>query len=139
MAQDISCPTSLAAGVAYEISNPITGISSLAQNLRYDTGDPDALETAQQIQRLTQRVSCIVGSRVGFAHGGRHVQDSQFSRVELNALAGEALHLIHLARSGQDVAYSNHYPGPCGGRERPAARPGVGQPDRQCARRQSTR
>ncbi|MEC7294727.1 MAG: histidine kinase dimerization/phospho-acceptor domain-containing protein, partial [Pseudomonadota bacterium] len=61
----------LAAGVAHEIGNPITGISSLAQNLRYDTENPALLETADQIQQLTQRVTKIVNSLVGFAHGGR--------------------------------------------------------------------
>src|SRR5690554_6049988 len=57
----------LAAGVAHEIGNPVTGISSLAQNLRYDTEDPEILETAEQIQQLTDRVSRIVSSLVGFA------------------------------------------------------------------------
>lgn len=100
----------LAAGVAHEIGNPITGISSLVQNLRYDTDDPQMLETAEQIQQLTERVSRIVSSLVGFAHGGRHVQGTRFEAVELRQLVEEALHLIRLARSGQDVSYSNLCP-----------------------------
>ncbi|MBB3191814.1 ATP-binding protein [Halomonas cerina] len=97
----------LAAGVAHEIGNPITGISSLAQNLRYDTDDPQVLETAGQIQQLTDRVSRIVGSLVGFAHGGRHVGGRAFAPVSIAAVTEEALHLIHLARSGEDVRYHN--------------------------------
>ncbi|GHE20941.1 ATP-binding protein [Halomonas urumqiensis] len=97
----------LAAGVAHEIGNPITGISSLAQNLRYDTDDPQLLETADQIQQLTDRVSRIVSSLVGFAHGGRHVTGQAFTPVAMAQVTDDALHLIHLARSGEDVSYAN--------------------------------
>ncbi|MDI5983544.1 ATP-binding protein [Halomonas sp. M4R5S39] len=100
----------LAAGVAHEIGNPITGISSLAQNLRYDTDDPQLLETAGQIQQLTDRVSRIVSSLVGFAHGGRHVAGQAFAPVSMATVTDEALHLIHLARSGEDVDYHNLCP-----------------------------
>ena len=97
----------LAAGVAHEIGNPITGISSLAQNLRYDTDDPEVLETAAQIQQLTDRVSRIVSSLVGFAHGGRHQGGQAFSPVSLAEVTDEAIHLIHLARSGEHVRFEN--------------------------------
>lgn len=100
----------LAAGVAHEIGNPVTGISSLAQNLRYDTDDPEVLETARQIQQLTDRISRIVSSLVGFAHGGRHVKDTTLASVSIAAIADEALHLIRLARSGEDVRYRNLCP-----------------------------
>ncbi len=100
----------LAAGVAHEIGNPITGISSLAQNLRYDTNDPLVLETAAQIQQLTDRVSRIVGSLVGFAHGGRHIGGTSFAPVSIAAVADESLHLLQLARSGEDVRYHNLCP-----------------------------
>ncbi|MFW6345475.1 MAG: ATP-binding protein, partial [Halomonas sp.] len=100
----------LAAGVAHEIGNPITGISSLAQNLRYDTDDPEVLETAEQIQQLTDRVSRIVSSLVGFAHGGRHLPDRALDRVLLAEVVDEAIHLIHLARSGDDIRFDNRCP-----------------------------
>src|SRR5690554_2399111 len=101
----------LAAGVAHEIGNPVTGISSLAQNLRYDTDDPGILETAEQIQQLTDRVSRIVSSLVGFAHGGRHLGGQHFAPVSLAEVTDEAIHLIHLARSGDDIAFENRCPG----------------------------
>ncbi|MGM0520830.1 MAG: sensor histidine kinase [Pseudomonadota bacterium] len=97
----------LAAGVAHEIGNPITGISSLAQNLRYDTDDPILLETADHIQTLTQRVTKIVNSLVGFAHGGRQSVPLPSDPVDLTTISEDALHLIHLARSGEDVTLTN--------------------------------
>ncbi len=100
----------LAAGVAHEIGNPVTGISSLAQNLRYDTDDPEVLKTAQQIQQLTDRISRIVNSLIGFAHGGRHVRGNALAPVSMAAITDEALHLIRLARSGEDVRYHNRCP-----------------------------
>ncbi|WP_249975230.1 ATP-binding protein [Vreelandella olivaria] len=100
----------LAAGVAHEIGNPITGISSLAQNLRYDTDDPALLETADQIQQLTQRVTKIVNSLVGFAHGGRPTGPLPVSPVSLKTISEDALHLIHLARSGEDIIFTNACP-----------------------------
>ncbi|MBZ9540072.1 ATP-binding protein [Modicisalibacter tunisiensis] len=101
----------LAAGVAHEIGNPVTGISSLVQNLRYDTDDPLVLETADQIQQLTERISRIVGSLVSFAHGGRHGgQATGMAPCDVRELADEALHLIQLARSGEDIVYCNDCP-----------------------------
>ncbi len=100
----------LAAGVAHEIGNPITGISSLAQNLRYDTEDPALLETADQIQQLTQRVTKIVNSLVGFAHGGRPAIPLPAAPASLKTVSEDALPLIHLARSGEDVTFTNACP-----------------------------
>src|SRR5690606_10651536 len=66
----------LAAGVAHEIGNPITGIACLAQNIRDETTDPDLRLMAQQIIEQTRRTSRIVQSLVNFAHsGGQHSQE----------------------------------------------------------------
>ncbi|MHB0774661.1 ATP-binding protein [Halomonas sp. WWR20] len=100
----------LAAGVAHEVGNPVTGISSLAQNLRYDTEDPVILETAEQMQQLTARISRILQSLTAFAHGGRHAQPASHEAVELREVTEQALHLIHLARSSQDISYRNRCP-----------------------------
>ncbi|TDB03174.1 ATP-binding protein [Halomonas marinisediminis] len=97
----------LAAGVAHEIGNPITGISSLAQNLRYEADDPEVVETTEQIQQLTDRVSRIVSSLVGFAHGGRHLAGRELAPVAIAEVVDEAIHLIHLARSREDVGFDN--------------------------------
>ena len=61
----------LAAGVADEIGNPITGIACLAQNLREEReGDGELTEISGQILEQTKRVSRIVQSLMSFAHAG---------------------------------------------------------------------
>ncbi len=96
----------LAAGVAHEIGNPITGIACLAQNLRYDTEDPEILETADQILSQTDRVSRIVQSLMSFSHSGNH-KKSDFEAVILRDCAREAIALLSLQKDRNQVIFIN--------------------------------
>lgn len=101
----------LAAGVAHEIGNPVTGISSLAQNLRYDAEEPQAvLETSQQILQLTHRITAIVQSLVSFSHAGRAHATLQFEQVNLRGALTEAINLISLSSRGRNRVYKNECP-----------------------------
>ncbi len=97
----------LAAGVAHEIGNPITGIACLAQNLRYESENPEILETADQILSQTDRVSRIVQSLVGFSHSGQN-KKSEFEAVKLRACAGEAIQLLSLQKDKNEVEFHNN-------------------------------
>ncbi len=99
----------LAAGVAHEIGNPVTGIACLAQNLRYETENPDIIETADQILSQTDRVSRIVATLVSFSHAGRQsAQD--FQAVSLRACAQEAINLLSLQKEKPPVRFVNQLP-----------------------------
>ncbi|MEH6387508.1 MAG: ATP-binding protein [Pseudomonas profundi] len=94
----------LAAGVAHEIGNPITGIACLAQEMREESAEPDTREMAEQILEQTRRVSRIVQSMVNFAHvGSRHNNANE--PVDLDACTREAIHLLSLSRKGPVVRY----------------------------------
>jgi len=97
----------LAAGVAHEIGNPITGIACLAQNLRYESDNPEILETADQILSQTDRVSRIVQSLVGFSHTG-HNKNSDFEPVVLRNCANEAIQLLSLQKDKHQVLFVNN-------------------------------
>lgn len=99
----------LAAGVAHEIGNPITGIACLAQNLKYDSDNPEVLETAEQILSQTDRVGRIVQSLVSFSHAG-HASKTEFEAVSLRDCANEAIHLLSLQREKNQVLFCNDIP-----------------------------
>jgi PAS domain S-box-containing protein len=97
----------LAAGVAHEIGNPVTGIACLAQNLKYETDSGEIQETSQQIVGQTERISRIVQSLVTFAHTGKNT-DTHFESVALHKCADEAVQLLSLDKNKTQVEYVNN-------------------------------
>ncbi len=87
----------LAAGVAHEIGNPITGIACLAQDIKYETDNPELLDIGEQILEQTQRVSRIVQSLMNFSHSGNHLQHKEQGPVSLKQCAQDAMDLLMLS------------------------------------------
>ncbi len=99
----------LAAGVAHEIGNPITGIACLAQNIRDETPDPELRHMAEQIIEQTHRTSRIVQSLVRFSHSGA-TQGERFETntpVSVRECADEAIQLISLNDKSRDIEFIN--------------------------------
>jgi signal transduction histidine kinase len=97
----------LAAGVAHEIGNPVTGIACLAQNLEYET-DPDEIRfTAQDILKQTDRISRIVDSLINFSHAGSGSGDVNLAASNLADCVDEAIHLLALDREAKPVHFEN--------------------------------
>lgn len=97
----------LAAGVAHEIGNPVTGIACLTQNLRYDTDNPDSLLTADEILKQTERITRIVQTLVNFAHAGADAARRTPEVVAVNNCAEEAMRLLALNKEAKPVDFRN--------------------------------
>ncbi len=97
----------LAAGVAHEIGNPVTGIACLAQNLRYEDEEEGRIETASAILSQTDRISRIVQSLVTFAHTGK-LTSKDFHKVKVYECANEAIHLLSLQTDRKPIEYRNN-------------------------------
>ncbi|MES3007739.1 MAG: ATP-binding protein [Pseudomonadota bacterium] len=95
----------LAAGVAHEIGNPITGIACLAQNIRDETDNDELRSMARQIIEQTDRTSRIVQSLVNFAHSGSNKPDHNSEVVTVEECAKEAITLISLDKKRKDIQY----------------------------------
>ncbi|ASJ75302.1 sensor histidine kinase [Granulosicoccus antarcticus] len=90
----------LAAGVAHEIGNPLTGIASIAQNLHYEVSDnesaPVIREQTDDILTQVGRINSIVRSLLTFSHADA-VTDTPYEVVDVTQRVNEAVRLIKLS------------------------------------------
>jgi PAS domain S-box-containing protein len=88
----------LAAGVAHEIGNPVTGIACVAQNLA-DSADPVELEQGTaEILKQTDRISRTVSSLMQLSHRGSVARVPECVPCNLADCIDEAVHLLSLDR-----------------------------------------
>ena len=98
----------LAAGVAHEIGNPVTGIACLAQNLAYEDDISAVQSAAGDILQQTERVTRIVESLVNFSHTGRDISAAEdLQPLNLADCVDEAIHLLQLDHTAKAVRFNN--------------------------------
>ncbi len=93
----------LAAGVAHEIGNPITGIACLAQTIRDEYHDQELNGLAQQIIEQTDRTSKILQSLVNFAHAGTNKLMHENEQVVICECIAQAQTLVSLDKKNRDI------------------------------------
>ncbi|MCL6271770.1 ATP-binding protein [Sansalvadorimonas sp. 2012CJ34-2] len=98
----------LAAGVAHEIGNPVTGVDCLAQELRDYSQSQDAREIADQILEQTKRIGKILHSLVSFAHTGQASEQMTVESVSLYRCTDEAIALLSLHQDTRGIRYINN-------------------------------
>jgi signal transduction histidine kinase len=94
----------LAAGVAHEIGNPLTGITCLAQDLKRESKTPQTDNYADQILSQTDRINRIIKSLISFTKGG-DMDLANPSTVSITAVVEEAIDLLQLDREKTPVDY----------------------------------
>lgn len=92
----------LAAGVAHEIGNPITGIACIAQNLYYEDDPAMIRKSADDILEQTQRISDIMQSLVTFSHAGPP-EGRRFTWFNLCDCINNAKHLVQLSHKAKHL------------------------------------
>lgn len=97
----------LAAGVAHEIGNPLTGIACLAQNLVVEGDESLMRESLTQILEQTRRIGTIVQSLVNFSHGGS-TREHLPSPLRLHRIVDDAVRLVQLSHTGKQLLFANH-------------------------------
>ncbi|MEM8943021.1 MAG: ATP-binding protein [Pseudomonadota bacterium] len=97
----------LAAGVAHEIGNPVTGIACVAQNLA-DHADAAELEQGTaEILKQTERITRTVGTLMQLSHPGSSPTDANYTACNLADCIDEAIHLLKLDVENQGGEFEN--------------------------------
>ncbi|MEH6649193.1 MAG: ATP-binding protein [Motiliproteus sp.] len=97
----------LAAGVAHEVGNPITGIACLAQNLRYETEPQEVRQSSDLILEQTARVDNIVKSLMSFAHTGTQYRPGSQQNLSLHHCVKQSIELVKLDTHRKQLNYLN--------------------------------
>jgi signal transduction histidine kinase/Na+/proline symporter len=99
----------LAAGIAHEIGNPITGIDCLAQDLKYTEDPKEVIEIGEQIRLQADRVTKIVQSLVNFSHSGQN-NKTEHQPHSLARIVQDAIDLLSLSRDEKQIIFVNEVP-----------------------------
>ncbi len=92
----------LAAGVAHEIGNPLTGITSIAQNLRHETDTGGVRQSADDVLIQTDRINDIVRTLLTFSHAER-IGAEAYQQTPLRHSIEEAVQLVGLSDAGNQI------------------------------------
>ena len=94
----------LAAGLAHEIGNPLTGIASIAQNLKYEE-EREAIDTGiEEILTQTRRINNIVQSLMDYSRGSTPARARE--PVALEDVLRQALELVQLTHKQKRLKFS---------------------------------
>jgi len=105
----------LAAGVAHEIGNPLTGIASIAQTLQHDaqeaqsSDDESVNEQAHDILNQVDRINTIVRSLLSFSHAEEFAAPS-FQSVDLTSSVTDSLRLVRLSPDIRNINFKVDMP-----------------------------
>ena len=97
----------LAAGVAHEIGNPVTGIACIAQNLRDDARAEEDAVAAEEILKQTERVSRTLNALMQLSHPGSASHTASCSPCNVADCIDEATHLLSLDTDAADCSFDN--------------------------------
>jgi len=99
--QRLAAVGQMAAGVAHEINNPVTGIIGFADLLLQLELDDDARQYTQMILQAGHRVAAIVGQLLAFAR----LKPAAREPVNLNDIVRQTLQIraVHLSNAGVSV------------------------------------
>ncbi|HKD39202.1 MAG TPA: ATP-binding protein [Myxococcaceae bacterium] len=100
----------LAAGIAHEIGNPLTGIACIAQNLAHEDNASVLRDRVRSILEQAQRIDAIVRGLLSFSRSGSDNGVQEVETFSLREAVGEAIALVQLDRTAKNIPCENKCP-----------------------------
>jgi PAS domain S-box-containing protein len=91
----------LAAGIAHEVGNPLTSISSLVQVIQRTTDDSFAKDKLELVKNQINRIAKIIRELVDFARPSHY----EIKTVDLNKIIREAVNITRYGKKARHVNF----------------------------------
>jgi PAS domain S-box-containing protein len=92
----------LAAGIAHEVGNPLTSISSLVQVIQRTTDDTFAKDKLELVKNQINRIAKIIRELVDFSRPSHYEE----KMVDLNKMIREAVNITRYGKKARDVTFN---------------------------------
>lgn len=92
----------LAAGIAHEVGNPLTSISSLVQVIQRTTQDEFTQEKLELIKSQITRISRIIRDLVDFSRRSSY----EVQMTDINKCLHEAVEIVRVGRKAKEVSFN---------------------------------
>lgn len=96
----------LAAGLAHEVGNPLTSISSIVQVLLRTVDDPFARDKLGLVQSQVHRITKIIRDLVDFSRPSNY----QLQPTDVVQNIKEAVEIVKISRKAKDASFTLHIP-----------------------------
>lgn len=91
----------LAAGIAHEVGNPLTSISSLVQVIQRTTDDQFAKEKLEMIKNQINRIARIIRDLVDFSRPSSYV----VKETDINDVLRDALNIVRYGKKVKNIVF----------------------------------
>ncbi len=92
----------LAAGIAHEVGNPLTSISSLVQVVQRQTQDDFVQEKLELVKNQINRIAKIIRELVDFSRPSTH----EVKEVSINLVVREALNIVQYGKKARSIKFN---------------------------------
>ena len=91
----------LAAGIAHEVGNPLTSISSLVQVVQRQSQDDFVQEKLELVKNQINRIAKIIRELVDFSRPSTH----EVKEVSINLVVREALNIVQYGKKARSIKF----------------------------------
>ncbi len=92
----------LAAGIAHEVGNPLTSISSIVQVILRTTDDAFAKEKLDLVKNQINRITKIIRELVDFSRPSTY----DVKRIDVNAILRDAMNIVQYGKKVQHIQFT---------------------------------